>query len=539
MVAIPTSTISIACSRIISIGLSWSRTTKLATILSFLLAATFLYRHRNKYLWPGLEPDPAFSEPLPKGLFSCPWIGTNFLAGSETLGPEFVQRRASKRLGDPRVWRLYFLGQPIAMFSGKQLVQQINNMEFTITGADVPKEKKKTTSPQIFGNNNLMFETNKERHGFLRQLVGSAMTPLALKGALPTIQQTAENVLERLVMQPMKSTTGSSVVKMENVCVDYTMDIVQNQLLGLKLTQEAAVILRERLKEWTNAFYSVPLEYLRLPWLVKRSKPYKARLYIQSKIDQKIDSLLESGPDTSTLSSMLNAVDEANNSAKLSREEVVENALLLVLAGSETSAGTLTLAMLLLGVNPDKYSKLVQEQENVVKQHGAQLTQAILDKECPYLDAVVKETLRIGPVTGGFPRRVRETFVVDGVQIPKDWLVSTGYRLTHDLDPVAALAGDAHMDVYQGFQPERWHEAETTPSDYVPFGAGPRFCLGYNLAMMEMKVFLAVLARKASSFQLTNYPPVPKHPVKWNPYTIIPRPKDGVLLLSIVERASS
>lgn len=521
-----------------TIGMPWSRTSKLASILILLLASTFLYRHRYKYLWPGLEPDPSFSEPLPKGRFGCPWIGNNVLAGSETLGPECFYRQTSRRLGDPRVWRLYFFG-PVAMFTGKPLLQKINNMEFTKTGADVNvnKEKNNKQVPQIFGNSNLMFETNKERHGFLRQLVGSAMTPLALKWALPTIQQTAENVIERLVIQPMKSSTGPSVVKMENVCVDYTMDIVQNQLLGLKLTQEEAVVLRERLKEWTKAFFSIS-QMLQLPWLVKRSKPYKAKLYIQSKLDQKIDSLLEKGPDTSTLSNMMYAVDEVNNSAKLSREEVMENALLLVLAGSETSAGTLTLAMLLLGVNPDKYSKLVQEQEQVVKQHGAQLTQAILDKECPYLDAVVKETLRIGPVTGGFPRRVKETFVVDGVQIPKDWGVFAGYRLTHELDPVAALPGDAHMDVYRGFQPDRWLKAETTPSDYVPFGVGPRFCLGYNLAMMEMKVFLAVLARRTTSFELANYPAALKQPVKWNPYTIMPRPKDGVLLQSIVERAS-
>ena len=160
------------------------------------------------------------------------------------------------------------------------------------------------------------------------------------------------------------------------------------------------------------------LGILNIPWLVKRSPPFKAKQYIVSKLEEKVDSLLSEGPDTSTLSNMVFATDEEFGAATLTREEVIENAQLLVIAGSETSAGTLTLAMLLLGLHPDKYNKLVEEQLQVVEKHGEDLTQAILDKECPYLDAVVRETLRLGPVTAGFPRTTKETIVIDGFQIP-------------------------------------------------------------------------------------------------------------------------
>lgn len=511
---------------------------RLSALFVAAIASMLLYRNRMKLLWPGAKADSSFSEPLPPGSFGCPLIGLNLLKGSKRKGPEFLYRQLSKRTGEKRILKTYFMGRPLVLVSGSSLVQNVNNMEFSSldsrsTGAVKRMEKEGYEEGQVvFGKNNLMFERNKDRHGFLRRLVGAAMTPQALKEALPTIQKTAEEVIHRELLQCSKDNT---TMKMENVAEDYTMGIVQNQLLGLQLGAEEVHIFRNKLKEWLKAMYSL-VSLLNIPWLVKRSASYKAKQYIVSKLEDRVDSLLKNGPDTSTLSNMLFAVDEDNGSTKLSREQVIENAQLLVIAGSETSAGTLTLAMLLLGLHPDKYNKLVEEQAQLIRNHGAQLTETILDKECPYLDAVVKETLRMGPVTSGFPRTAKETIVIDGVQIPQDWAVATQYRLTHQLDPVTRLPNDAHMDPYTGFQPERWSNPETTPSDWIPFGAGPRFCLGYHLAMMEMKVFLAMFARRVASFDLANCDRVVHQAVRWNPGTMIPRPSDGVLVDSWIKK---
>ena len=91
----------------------------------------------------------------------------------------------------------------------------------------------------------------------------------------------------------------------------------------------------------------------------------------------------------------------------------------------------------------------------------------------------------MGPITGGFPRKTTETIVVDGYQIPKGWYVFGNYRLSHILDPVLSKQqqqeGDGsvpnydHMDPIKGFQPERWLSNETMPSEFLAFGAGPRY----------------------------------------------------------------
>jgi len=511
-------------------------------VLGSIFGAALLYlaRRRRLFLWPGVRPDPGFSEPLPSGSLGCPFFGSNVLAGSYKKGPEKSYRKASERLGHPRVWKFYFLGTPVAAVSGAALVQKVAAQEFSTADADTspeaslekPKQDKKR--PMVFGRDSLVSERNKERHAFLRRLVGSGMTSSALRQALPTIQGTAQDCIDQLLLEKKEKT-----VRMESFCMDYTLDITQRQLLGLdEFPASEQVVMREQLNIWLSAIFSLLANLISgIPFLVRRSKPFKARQYIEAKLEEKIDSLLENGPDQSILSNMLFATDEEHQCSKLSRDQVINNALLLVAAGVENSASTMTLALLLLGLHPDAYAKLVNEQYEFQSRHGDKIpTQELLDNECPYLDGVVKEAMRLGPVSGGFARRARRTIIIDGKQIPKGWPIFPTIRLTHQLDPVSRLPDDSHMDVHKGFDPERWFHSSTTPTDFIPFGAGPRYCLGASLALMEIKVFLAMLARSVASFRLVGKSASGE--IKWNPRTMVPRAADGVQMIEFKEVAS-
>jgi retinoid hydroxylase len=208
---------------------------------------------------------------------------------------------------------------------------------------------------------------------------------------------------------------------------------------------------------------------------------------------------------------------------KLTRRQVIDNAMLLLLAGSETSASTLANCMLFLGLQKDTWNKLVQEQRAMQEKYGDELTKEALDKDCPYLEGVIKESMRLKPVSGGIPRVTKETVIVDGLQIPKGWVVNWSIGLTHELDPKSYQVDRSHMDVLKGFRPERWLDESTAPDDFIPLGAGPRYCLGANLAYAEMKVFLAVLARKLD-FELAGQ----TDKLKWKRMSIIPKVVDGV-----------
>ena len=218
---------------------------------------------------------------------------------------------------------------------------------------------------------------------------------------------------------------------------------------------------------------------------MKRTESYQAKQYLDQVIGEKIDELKRSGPDGSTASAMVYAEDEEDPSLRLSRQQIIDNIYVLLVAGSETSSNTLTNAMLLLGLNPSVWNRLVAEQEELVAKHGDQITSAIIkESEAPYLDGVIRETMRLFPISFGGARNVDETIVLDGYQIPKNWLAVYNVALTHYHDPTTWQDDGSHMDFQTGFAPERWLDKDTRPtSEFIPFGAGHRFCLGHILAM--------------------------------------------------------
>jgi cytochrome P450 len=100
-----------------------------------------------------------------------------------------------------------------------------------------------------------------------------------------------------------------------------------------------------------------PLLWLFLPG--KRfSKSGKAFKYLVSKIKTRLEELEKSGPDGSTLSGMYFAKDEEDPSWRLSKKDIISNSLLLIFAGLETAASTLTVATLALGLHKDVFNKL-------------------------------------------------------------------------------------------------------------------------------------------------------------------------------------
>ena len=81
----------------------------------------------------------------------------------------------------------------------------------------------------------------------------------------------------------------------------------------------------------------------------------------------------------------------------------------------------------------------------------------------------------------------------------------------------------SHMDVRKGFQPERWLDETTKPSEWMPFGEGGRRCIGERLGMAEMKVFLGMMARKLDRYDLVSVHGDDDR----KPDTVMARPADG------------
>ena len=498
----------------------------------------FISYHLRRFFWPGLhasknfDPNANAAPPLPEiAPLGCPFLGNNILAGSRTKGPEYFYSKTSAKLGHPRIWRFYFIGKPVVSVSGSKNVNAVlQSKKFNIAALDSGigassasskhKKGKKKKRQSLFSANSIMFEKDRKRHQFLRHLVGAAFTPHAVQDGMAKIVQAANQQISRI--------KNRETANMEDICESFTLDIAWRQIIGLNLQEDEEEIQRfqKAVERYVSGVFSISA-YLNLPGMTLRA-PYRARKYLVSKIEEKIAYLEKNGPDGSTLSAMVFSSDEDSNSnKKLSHDDIIENALILLVAGTETTASTLTSAVFFLGLHPHIFEKLVQEQRELISTHGStKITKKFLD-DCTYLEAVIKETMRIVPLSGVNLRSAEEAVILDGKQIPKGANVFCNIRLTHELDP--KIPSSTSMNPLVDFIPERWLDAETKPGeDFMPFGTGSRRCIGASLAMAEMRVFLSILARRIDRFELLGDGSAEHNTIRWKPASIIPKPLDGV-----------
>lgn len=312
---------------------------------------------------------------------------------------------------------------------------------------------------------------------------------------------------------------------------DYTLDIAHRQILGLDLQDGDEVDeFHRNTKDWLKGMTN-PI--LNLPFPVpgrNLMKPFRAHNYLVSKVEEKLAKLEKFGPDESTLSKMYFANDdgdeEGSSPKKLTRQQVIDNSLILIVAGTETSSSTLTVALLSLGIHPDVWKKVKEEQMELRSKYGDALTKSQLN-ECTYLDAVIKETMRIRPISAMELRKTKETIVVDDKQIPKNSVVLANIRQTHADDAATYVEDGSHMDVKKGFDPERWLDTARKPTEFIGFGEGGRRCIGERLAYTEMKTFIAICARRMDFDLVTS----PDDEILWNKDAFMSRPIDGTEII--------
>ncbi|MEH2264217.1 cytochrome P450 [Nostoc sp.] len=183
---------------------------------------------------------------------------------------------------------------------------------------------------------------------------------------------------------------------------------------------------------------------------------------------------------------LLAAVDEDGN--KLSETQVINEALLLLFAGHETTASLLTWVIFELGNHPEWRERLRQEQLAVVGDNPLSLSHL---KQLPQLTNVLKETERLYPPVYAYNRGVLKDIEYAGYRIPAGWFVTISPMLTHRLPELYTNP--------DGFDPNRFapprEEDKKHPLALVGFGHGSHSCLGMEFAQMEMKIVLSTLLR--------------------------------------------
>jgi cytochrome P450 family 110 len=164
---------------------------------------------------------------------------------------------------------------------------------------------------------------------------------------------------------------------------------------------------------------------------------------------------------------------------------IVDQLVLLVSAGHETTAKSLTWALRDILQRPEVEARARAELDRIF---GAGPIDPERASELTYLDAVIKESMRLSPVTTILQRELRTPMEIGGVHIPAGVVLAPSNFLAHR-DPSVFPDPDE-------FRPERFLDARFAPYEYFPFGGGRRRCLGLTFATTEMPILLGSVLRR-------------------------------------------
>lgn len=212
------------------------------------------------------------------------------------------------------------------------------------------------------------------------------------------------------------------------------------------------------------------------------------------------------------LSMLLLARDDAGQG--MTDEQVRDEAVTMFLAGHDTTANTLNWTWVLLAQHPEIEAKLHDEMDTILEGRVPMLADL---KRLPYVEMVIKELMRLYPPAFTFSRAAAVDTEIGGYHVPKGAVITVVSYYTH-----------RHADWWEqpeAFMPERFGQKVYNPSPpsplplqgergvdvegersftngirhryaYIPFGAGPRVCIGNSFAMMEAQLMLATIAQR-------------------------------------------
>jgi cytochrome P450 len=270
-----------------------------------------------------------------------------------------------------------------------------------------------------------------------------------------------------------------------------TLRVVSKALFG-HASSDADVAVVDRLM---SVFQTGAMSSNIVPsWL---PNPLMSRLRTASaNLDQLIYDLVEQSQKrgkpgdkkANLLDILVHAVDDEDARATLTPREVRDNLLTLLLAGHETTSNALTWTLYVLSEHPAIEAKLVRELDEVL---GGRTPTFEDLPNLPYTEQVLKESMRMYPPVPSLARIATQDTTLGGYPVAQGAEVILWLYLTHH-DP------RFYPDPSR-FLPERFtkeNEAKLPKAAYLPFGAGPRACIGKAFAMMEAQLLLALLVQR-------------------------------------------
>uniref|UniRef100_A0A8C6DSX8 unspecific monooxygenase n=1 Tax=Moschus moschiferus TaxID=68415 RepID=A0A8C6DSX8_MOSMO len=386
-------------------------------------------------------------------------------------------------------------GKIWGIFEGKQPLLLITDPE-VIKTVLVKECYSVFTNRRIFGPlgsmKNAVSVAEDEQWKRIRTLLSPTFTSGKLKEMFPIIAKYGDVLVRNLRKEAEK---GKSV-NMKDILGAYSMDVITSTSFGVNIdslgnpqdpfVEHAKKILR------FDMFDPFILSVVLFPFLIPIFEVLNISIFSKSVVNfwtKSIKRIKESRlkdnqqPRVDFLQLMINSQNskETDNHKALSDQELIAQSIIFIFGGYETTSNTLSFIMYELATHPDVQQKLQEEIDATFPNKAAPTYDVLAQME--YLDMVVYETLRMFPIAGRLERVCKKDMKIHGVSIPKGTTATV---------PVSILHKDPELwPEPKEFRPERFskkNKDSINPYVYLPFGIGPRSCIGMRFAIMNMKL---------------------------------------------------
>lgn len=278
---------------------------------------------------------------------------------------------------------------------------------------------------------------------------------------------------------------------------DTVFNIIVRAIFTDGFTQEDTVRLNEIIdRVQAYIIYPVRVPFLRAPlrWSGQEKKHVALALEVRRRIQQKIEERRKQEPKDDLLQMLLDARYE-DNGEPMSDKRVIDEIMILFAAGHETSANALAWTIWLLLRHPEQMLKVKEEIKKAAAVGPIDFEGV---RRLPYLTQVIEESMRLYP-----PAWITDRVALDS-DAAKHYDIEQGTVI--GLFIYGLHRNPKYWEEPDAFRPERMapeQKKERHPMAFLPFGGGPRLCIGNHFAMLEMQLLLVELL---SRYELTLLP---------------------------------
>jgi cytochrome P450 len=339
-----------------------------------------------------------------------------------------------------------------------------------------------------------VFTANGEVWRRQRRMVMSALDPRHIRAYFAHMS----TVTRRLHGRWHTAATKAEWIDVKGDFTRYSIDIVTGLAFGVdvNMVETDATDLRVHLERIFAMIYRrlvAPIPYWRYVKLPLDRAVDKSILIVMKTISSLVqeargrmtaDTTLATGP-RNLLEAMLAAADEPGSG--ITQDDVVGNVLTMLLAGEDTAANTLAWLTWLLHANQHALLEATKEVTSRISGSNEITLEQVATLD--FVEACAHEAMRLRPVIPFFPAEAARDGQVGDVRVPAGTVVLFVPR--HD------AVKNQYFSSANAFNPSRWLNSEHGPESAkrvaIPFGAGPRICPGRYLALVEMKLAMAML----------------------------------------------